>query len=259
MDSRKINAVDYHITDVCNLKCAHCSHFCSLVPSTSGHKPIKQITSDLRALSRFKDHLATLNLMGGEAFLHPELPKIIEIARKLFPYTDINLFTNCTLVNNIIACADVINNNDICVVVSIYPLQKIHEKYEILKNYIRKTYKNTSPIDVGFCSKLLSNNKLEYKYCDVRYNCNQLKNGKLYLCQFFAYFDILKNAFPEKVKIEDPQTYYINLEDENITIDDIFAWQEGIPNLCNHCFIGNDVFEYESWRKSNKELAEFVQ
>ena len=58
--------VDYHVTEVCNLNCAHCSHFCPLVPKDTKPKSIEQITADFALLSKFKEHLETLGLMKGD-------------------------------------------------------------------------------------------------------------------------------------------------------------------------------------------------
>ena len=116
-----VNNIDYHIIDRCNLNCASCNHFSSLVPSTDKGKSIEQITSDLTLLSKVKEVFNCLTILGGEPTLHPELSKILRIARQIYPNKQINLVTNGTNYDKFEKWRDSIIENNIHVILSLYP------------------------------------------------------------------------------------------------------------------------------------------
>lgn len=82
----------------CNLKCRLC---CEYVPQ---NKPFPDMTAEeeeriLQAVFHTVDHIGTLHLTGGgEPFLHPDLPVLIENAMRYSDKFDtLMLFTNCTI------------------------------------------------------------------------------------------------------------------------------------------------------------------
>lgn len=82
----------------CNLKCRLC---CEYVPQ---NKPFPDMTVGeaekiLDKIFQVADHITTLHLTGGgEPFLHPQLPELIETAMKYeHKFDTLMLFTNCTI------------------------------------------------------------------------------------------------------------------------------------------------------------------
>ena len=105
--------VDYHIIDRCNLNCAGCNDFSPLVSPDDKGKSIEQITADFMLLSKIKNEFYILNIMGGEPTLHPELSKILRIARQIFPDNKIRLLTNGTNYDKFYRWKDAIVENKI--------------------------------------------------------------------------------------------------------------------------------------------------
>lgn len=261
--------VDYHIIDKCNLKCAHCNHFCSLVPNSNKPKSIEQITADLSLLSKFKNDLGTLALLGGEPTLHPELSKICRIARQIFPYNNISITTNGTTADIIYKWKDAIEENNIQLVVSVYPItNNPYENYYKIKTVIPSTECWEFPTINGMTYNLLGENVEgltddEIFGCVKRWRCNQLKDGKLYICHYAAQIDYLINAFPDQVHIQKDDQMYLDLNNDDLTIDDIYEFQRNTyPEICKHCadaHFGGYGGPVEPWRVSTGDISEFYQ
>lgn len=93
-----LNKFSLVILTRCNLRCRLC---CEYVP---GHKPFPDMTVEeagriLAAAFGVADHIKTLHLTGGgEPFLHPQLPELVETAMAYADRFDrLMLFTNCTV------------------------------------------------------------------------------------------------------------------------------------------------------------------
>lgn len=263
-----ITAVDYHIIDRCNLNCAACNHFCSLVPSTDKGKSIEQITADLTLLSRFKDEIKYLNIMGGEPTLHPQLSKILRIARQLFPNNIINLATNGVLYNKFDRWKDSIIENKITVCLTIYPYcNEYYEHADIIKNILGPDVEiRCFDREEKFEQVFLSNNNIvpseeEIRMCYRRDNCSQLKNGRLYICHFAAQFNRLKDYFGDKVTFDLDGNEYLDLNGD-ITTEDFYNFLcNSMPNICYHCVdaMKKNREDYKKpWGITQKNLNEWV-
>lgn len=264
-----IKSVDYHIIDKCNLNCARCNDFCPLVPATDNGKSIEQIKADLILLSKVKDEFAILNLMGGEPTLHPQLSKVLETARKIFPTHEITMITNGTKYNHFERWKDAIIKNHIKVIISAYPYCDDYEdRIETIKTTLGPDVETEvwgCAVDLGFNSDFLSNytgNVTEDDIFDCyrRYNCSQVKNGKLYLCSFAAHFDRLKDYFEDKIKFEMDGKEYLDLNGD-ITARDFYDFIFGAhPMLCDHCLGAhyNWVCPKKPWEVSKKDITEWI-
>lgn len=94
----RLNKFSLIITTRCNLKCRLCCEY------TPQNKPFPDMTPEeerriLDAFFQVADLVDILHLTGGgEPFLHPRLPEMIELAMKYSERFDrLMLFTNCTI------------------------------------------------------------------------------------------------------------------------------------------------------------------
>ncbi len=88
--------LEYHLVHSCNLKCAGCSHYSSLLDKLTFVSK-EQIESDmnlLKACTNNGDALRWLRLLGEEPLLHLNLTACFNIIRNVFPKTRITLITN---------------------------------------------------------------------------------------------------------------------------------------------------------------------
>ena len=261
--------MNYQIIERCNLNCSHCNFFSSLVSKDIKPKSMEQITADLTLLSKYKEYIMDLSLVGGEAFLHPLLGDIIILARKLFPNNKVSITTNGTLVEKIRELKDVILDNNIVLNVTIYPFKEdVWENFWKIREIIPDAHSWVMPVEKGFSTKLLCNERQEFdenliKSCFKRTYCNQLKNGKLWICHYAAYLNRLKEAFPNDViNIEQDDKCYIDLNNDELTGEDILEWQRStMPEICYHCLDLKYGYYYgptEKWKTTDKQLSEWV-
>lgn len=264
-----IDYVDYHIIDKCNLNCKGCSHFCPLVPKDSKPKSIEQITADLTLLSKFKDDIDCISLLGGEPTLHPELSKILRIARQIFPNNKICITTNGTTYKRILEWKDAIIENNISWVVTIYPYcDDVWERYNEMAKVIPNNISYWDfPYEHGFNTELLTNKNdilthNEIINCYSRSRCRQLKDGKLYICFIAAQFPYLKDKFGDDINVDLDGTEYIDLNGD-VTIDDIYRFTSTThPKLCDHCsYLANNRYDgpTEPWSHTELQLDEWYK
>ena len=85
--------LDIHVTNSCQLKCTGCNHY-----SNYGiHEHFTENTL-VKWAEPWVDRIAfgKIQLVGGEPFLNKELKNICYSYRKLFPNTELLLFTDLT-------------------------------------------------------------------------------------------------------------------------------------------------------------------
>ena len=288
-----IHNVDYHITDKCNLNCAACNHFCPLVPADTEHKSMEQIEKDLTALSKFRDHIKKVTILGGEPTLHPNFTEILYLTRKLFPKNLLEVTTNGTTYKKIGIFKKAILDNNFHMILSIYPYK---ENYMEGYNEIIKEFEGTDIVyqlkTPTFLTSPLTltrkNTDDKILNCRMRGTCCQLKDEHLYICNLAAQSNYLYDAFPFLKNYIFKEGYEkISLIDEHTTIGDIEAMvYNSIPAFCFYCHECNrnvimsieefeksgmspqdgdflermyDKSEYAKWKKSEKKIDEWVR
>jgi len=93
MNNKKLT-IEYHLVDSCNLRCAGCTHYSSLLDKLT-YPTLEEIIDDLTLLkNKVGDNLTTLRLLGGEPLLHPQICECLTKIRNIFPITHIVIVTN---------------------------------------------------------------------------------------------------------------------------------------------------------------------
>lgn len=266
--------VDYHITDKCNLLCVGCNHFCPLVPSNTEHKSMEQIKSDLFLLSKIKDNINCVTIMGGEPTLHPYLNDILYFTRSIFPNNTIFLTTNGTRYKDFHLWKDAIIDNNIMVVLSQYPFV---ENYKEIYKSIQDMFPNNCvssinynrDLSVSVTDKMLSGCLVSkpiidddsIRDCRMRGYCCQLKNGRLYVCNYAANFDRFDNAFKGKHNIIQDEFDYVDLNTIVNYEESVYpVLFDSIPSLCKYCTECKryyDTAKFVDWKCSDKSIDEW--
>jgi hypothetical protein len=87
----ELYSIEYNLTEHCNLRCHGCDHNSPLMPER--YADLDEFRRDLSALAPALD-LETINLIGGEPLLHPQLCDFIRAAR------DAGLARTVTVISN---------------------------------------------------------------------------------------------------------------------------------------------------------------
>jgi hypothetical protein len=88
---RVIRALELHATHACNLTCEGCSHF-----SDQGHGGIVSVADADAWMSGWSGRLRPerFALLGGEPAIHPQLAGLVDLIRRHWPTTPLELVSN---------------------------------------------------------------------------------------------------------------------------------------------------------------------
>jgi organic radical activating enzyme len=276
--------IDWHATDRCNLRCTSCGHFCALVnnKTTETDRTPEQAQKDFESLYNATDngkYVKKLTITGGECTLNKDLSEIIEIAEKYFP-SKVILWTNAR--NRFNLSQELINTikkYNISLNITVYELsvfnkykEDILDKYNIPYTAFSKQWNNTDYAE--FFDKFFTKDKIEInnitKYCYSKYNCGQLVDQKLYVCQYGAFIKYLFNKFPslEQILEYNKDTCYIDLTKVNDYSEIENFIDEYNDPICEHCIdkwmnipeegIDKLYTRIKPWELSKQNLDEWV-
>ncbi len=180
-----ISYVEVHITDHCNLKCNHCSHFCNLIDEEI-FIDLEQFKKDFDILSK-KIYIKRIRIMGGEPLLNPDINLYLKAARNAFPEAVISVVTNGILLPKMKEDFwNTLKENKIIIDLTKYPIlgNKFSELLDLIDDHnmqvgnvklAKKFYESVNP-------KGDSDIRKSWTICGSKYAVN-LWRSKLYPCQ----------------------------------------------------------------------------
>lgn len=252
--------IEYHLVDSCNLNCAGCSHYSSLI-NDKLIIPLEFIIKDLNLLKdKVGDNLKWLRLLGGEPLLHPNIIKCLINIRELFQNTQISIITNGILLkkmNN--EFYDTCLNHKIEISITDYGIIK---DLSIIINELNKKgiktryYKNPSIWHYQHI-RLTSERINCLNKCLYKNICNNYRDGKIYLCPHIAYIEYFNKYFNKDIKLD--ETDYIDLNDIKTFNELIERLNNSKPNFCcQYC----NYYDKEhpingKWDRTKKDINEF--
>ena len=203
-------ALEYHVTDHCNLRCDHCCSYSPILKKWCAD-PV-QFEKDLLLVRRVVEP-QFVKIVGGEPLLHPELETLLSIAHRLKVGPRIQLTTNALLIKNLSAkswdCLQMIS-------VSLYPepaLPKDLIRYIAHEAAVRKIEVSWKVQDKFTCldrtEKATAVEATDtFADCWIRHRCNTIKNGRFYSCtrpQYVQKFALDGPKFQaDGVAVDDP-------------------------------------------------------
>jgi organic radical activating enzyme len=185
----------------CNMNCPQCSHASQY---QQGYLPVKDFVEWCEAWAK-RIHPFSFYVIGGEPLLHPQLPQIIEEAKRIWKdagASKIGLYTNGTLPHRI--TPELINAlKNVEITISVKPYENLVGKdyTDKIKESIRIYYDHKLNIRTrNYALKkwiddlwLPHNNEPEaaFKQCWTRECVQPIYNGKLYRCLALEVFQKL--------------------------------------------------------------------
>lgn len=262
MDKKKqLLILEYHLVDSCNLNCASCSHYSSLVERNTYTK-LDKLTNDLSLLkNKVGDNLHMLRLLGGEPLLHPQICECLKVVRNLFPNAKILLVTNGLMLPKMAKeFYNVCRDNNIEIAITDYLLIDFASTiYNLKRDGIKAiSYKNSKKWK--YKQLRLTEGEIDcFEKCKLKNMCNNYKDGKIYLCPHIAYIDFFNKAFKKDIRLDESD--YISLGDVNDYDDLMNKLENAKPKFCfkycncydkKHPTIGD-------WKRTKKDIEEFCE
>ncbi len=238
--TKAVKMIGYALSNICTLKCKHCCESVPYMPMDIRHfVPGENVVKDIKKLSNACNFITLLEFVGGEPFLHPELPNILNEVVKIKNIGIIHIFTNGTVIPNTDLCS-ALKNERITVYLSNYQatledsyIKKIAQTEQKLKDY-RVNYffgKKQNWMDFSGYDLVNSDEEIEQVYEDCfLHNCNRLQDGTLYICAHqYAGIALGKlNESEETIKIHD-----FSEEELGKKLEDMKKWKT--IDACRYC------------------------
>lgn len=252
--------LEYHLVDSCNLRCAGCSHYSSLIDEKICLS-IDTIISDLRLLKdKVGDNLKWLRLLGGEPLIHPQISDCLKQIRGLFPSTKISLVTNGLLLGKMKQdFYDVCLNSRIEIKITNYGIIDLSgiidklRKMGLIVVYYGKQNKKWHYQHIR-----LTEGKIDcLKNCIYKKSCNNYRDGKIYLCPHIAYIEYFNKRFGKNIKLN--ETDYISLKEID-SFDGLIEKLENMkPEFCfQYCnYYDEDHPKVGKWKRTENDIKEF--
>lgn len=248
---------EVHLTEHCNLNCQSCFHFSPLAEEE--YADIASFEKDFKRLSELANgKIESFILMGGEPLLHPQLISFLEVSRKYFPKSFIQLVTNgVLLLEQKDSFWEAMQKYNIILRPTKYPINidynEIEEKakkYNVFVQYFNDI-KISKKIPIDLEGKL--NFRKNYRRCGSK-TCYILNKGKIYPCSTAGNIHHFIKFF--NLNIENDDRNGIDIYSvKNIKEIDKFL-KKRIP-LCRYCN-GSAFKDYKKWAVSKKDIKEWI-
>ncbi|MDR0673992.1 MAG: radical SAM protein [Zoogloeaceae bacterium] len=178
--------------NMCTLKCDHCVEAIPHSHISRSQEPKEKIMKSIRRLAQAIEFVTVVDFVGGEPFLHHELPDIIEDVLRIENVGTVNVFTNGTihpsprLLNVLKRDFVMVNVSDYSAQLSSQQQKRIKETILLLKaSGVATTHvKNMTWFDMSsFERNNDSEEELAKRFHNCRVNsCHRLYDGKLFRC-----------------------------------------------------------------------------
>ncbi|GMO11849.1 MAG: hypothetical protein Ta2D_13850 [Rickettsiales bacterium] len=248
--------LNVYVLDQCNLNCKSCNSF---APLSKIYKLDKtSFENDCRRLSSLgESKIPEIHFLGGEPLLHPDLLILLEIARKYFKKSKLQIITNGILLlrqNN--SFWERLKEIDVGIIISHYPINLELKKIKKIANNNKlsiRYYKGELPwFKMAFDLNGTYSNEENYKRCNAALQSIELKDGKLAACQYIQKIHYFNNYFDKQMEVvgEDVlDIYSVN------NFDEILKFLSKAPKFCRYCTLKSIPIE---WGISKKEITEWT-
>lgn len=252
--------VEVHITEHCNLNCGGCNHF-SCIAEEEYLEP-EQFEKDIRRLRELSKSYFNIKILGGEPLLHPHITGFLDITRKHFPSTPVQITTNGILLTKQpedfwVNC----HKNKITISISQYPInldrieiKRLGKKHKVKIVYTGSTAKNRMckmPLDLSGSQDM----KKSFQKCAISWGCCvTLRDGRLYTCCFAAHIKFFNRYFNQNLTITaDDYIDIYKIANKN----EIIKFLEKPFPFCRYCKAPEIKFA-QPWFITKKEITEWA-
>lgn len=228
----RVEAFELHVTEHCNLRCAHCCNTSPYLPEKTLSP--EQIGRTLQTMASVL-HADVFKIMGGEPLLHPQITEVLRVVKASGIGDVLRLFTNGLLLSKM--------DDDFWraldhLTVSSYasaPVKPAHLALFEEKARAFDVVLNVKPVDAF--SQVMHDVRREnpqdvqktWDACWLRHRCLVARDGRFYICTRAAYLEDLHKHVELSQPYPDPGR---RREEDSVALDDP-ALREKLLGLLN--------------------------
>lgn len=249
-----------HLTDMCNLNCKGCGHFCNIA-KTPKLLNIEEYEQDIIKIKEKFWGVRWIYLLGGEPLLHKQAYEFIKVTRKIFPDADIRFTTNGLLLPNMSEeFWHAVRTCHIHIEISQY--KKTREKWKEIQNALVSNDVADSTLVQTYKGKFFKQRVLEpqanleeaYTNC-MSHECHYLRDGKLYLCPCVPLNQIFYEHFNLKMPYE-PEG--IDLYGESIDGWKMMEFLAKPNEACRYCTSNHEWYDWDVRQKQDVDIVDWI-
>lgn len=251
-----------NLVNHCNLNCKSCDHMSPI--AKEWYADPEQFAADLRRMSQlFHGEARYIRLVGGEPLLHPQVVSFFETARRFFPKTVIEIWTNGLLLGSMSdAFWEACRQFAISVCVTKYPISL---DYDLMKEKAQRNGIKLHFFGDGITVDAFNNNSFDLSgRCEPRKsffhcpNANRhitlVQGGRLYTCDKAPHIKNFNEFFRENLP-QSPRDYVDIYSD--VTAEDVFRFLTKPIPFCCYCDIQRRMQD-QPWAPSTGSLNEWA-
>lgn len=188
IDSEKIiiPKLNILVTDRCTLSCKDCR---ALVPMTdkSQDEPLEKVIKEIDAILDVVDGVVDIEPIGGEPFLYPFLPELLEYLCLQDKIMNVCISTNATVIPSG-RCLETLRSKKIFIYVSDYGyLEKMARFISVLESadvsFVVESNQKWSDVGgINYRNRDIDNLKKEYMNCYGQFMVKYVWDNKIWLC-----------------------------------------------------------------------------
>ena len=249
--------LEIHFVDHCNLNCKGCGHFSPIADEWFINP--NSYANDLAQLKKLFSKIRVIRIMGGEPLLHPKIEKLLIQTRNTFSKADIRIVTNGILLSKMSdSFWETCKIHHISFDITVYPPLK-NKMNSLVKLFRAKgvklnEFKNVDFFYAFYNNKGNSNNELNFNKCKLKwFECNNLRNGRLYSCPIPTYIQHFNKRFGTQI----PSDGYVDIYAANLTGWEAKKRLSNAPPTCRYCNYRKEIVPRFSWSTSRQSIADW--
>ena len=255
-------AIEYNLTEHCNLRCAHCDHASPLLPQRLAE--LDSFVRDLTVLAKVL-HCEELKFLGGEPLMHTQLIEFLKEGRASGVADTLTLVTNGVLLHRV---DDVIFRFIDKLWVNLYPTVKIRADFKKLhqlaidcgvKLKIRRIKKFRQTLINGRHQRPETVQQI-YRHCGLAHtwSCHTIYEGFYYKCPPAPFLEprLARRGVLVKNRIEDG----VPLHDNPRLREQLAAYLASTTPLgaCFYC-LGTSGREFRHYQLDESGVRDAIQ
>ncbi len=262
---RPIMSFQVKLTDHCNLNCIGCNVYAPV--SAKSYLDIDAYRRDITRMSKLFGNRCDVILSGGEPLLHPDIVNVLQTTRQALPKAKLSLLTNGTLVlKQKPGFWSAMRESNIGMQVTSYPIDtdyqgifaKCAEQGVACEWNLSDEPKDTFLMQ-ALNPKGTGDPVKNYSCCSVRY-CRFLSDGKLFPCMVITSIGVFNKHFGYELPVaEDDYVDIYKVRRPRRIIRTLYPEYRRKPfPFCSYCDIDSKLVSCVDFRRSNKDIGEWV-